>query len=483
MYYSRSKLPALGTLHLPVLERTLLWRASEQLAINSQVHPEMVALTLLAGISAAAQGRYDVSLPYGAIRPTSIYAAVIVGSGYGKSVVYEKVMNPIQEVQRQLRKKKHDRTIADEGRGFDGVRCRVDAENKQEMVREFQLLYKDATPEGLFLSLKNSIPSAALATDEAEIFFKSAMGGARGHLNTLWDGRDTIVMRASKDDVVLEDVRLMLLLMSQPEVMRDYVQKRGALGRDSGMFARFVVCAPPSVLGTRVRSLQSSQNWGVWLQAEERLRSLALENTLLAYAPFSARNVLNFTDEAAAYWIGVLNEIERQVGPGGFFAGAVDHAAKLGENIARVAALIHVFEGAAGDISEETLRIAVELCCFYSKSFFDVFMPMPQEFLDAQVLQGWFDEQRKFGVNKIRYNHVRQYAPASLRDKGRLRGAIDVLMSQGWILVYSEGRARYINLNPYFNGGMTMGGAPMGNSGEMVPFSNYTDVSTIRTRW
>lgn len=120
-------------------------------------------------------------------------------------------MLPIQRLQREVRKK----LVLSSGE-----------DDTVDMVRSFQLLYKDATPEGLFSSLLRSIPSAALATDEAEVFFKSAMSSARGHLNTLWDGRDTIVMRANKDDIILEDVRLMLLLMAQPTVVADYLEKK-----------------------------------------------------------------------------------------------------------------------------------------------------------------------------------------------------------------------------------------------------------------
>lgn len=104
MHFYQPKLPAQGALNRNLLEHTLLWRASQQLSQNAKVHPEMTALTLLAGISAVAQGLYDVQLPYGVIRPTSINVVISLESGGGKSVVFEKVMGPIQEVQREHRR-------------------------------------------------------------------------------------------------------------------------------------------------------------------------------------------------------------------------------------------------------------------------------------------------------------------------------------------------------------------------------------------
>lgn len=318
----------------------------------------------------------------------------------------------------------------------------------QEPLREFQLLYKDTTPEGLFLTLSRSVPTAALATDEAEVFFKSSMSSARGHLNTLWDGRDTIVMRATKDNIVLEDVRLMLLLMTQPGVLSDYVAKQGQQARDSGLLARFIVCAPPSMRGSRMRELHCQQEWNIWSKADQRLRKLAHANRGLAYACSSERAILKFSENAALYWIDVVNEIEAQMGAFGRFEACPDHASKLAENIARVASLIHVFEGYDGDITTDTVKVATDLCCFYSGEFQRVFLPPPQDVQDALLLQSWFDGLRQFNKFSVRYNEVRQNGPVPLRDKKRLKDAIDVLVGCNNISIYTEGKTRYISLTP-----------------------------------
>lgn len=431
MFTSRKKLPPPGSINHKALEHTLLWSASEELAYNSKVHPEMVALTLLGGISAVAQGRFDVKLPYGVIRPVSINALIVVESGYGKSVVYEKVMMPIQRLQREVRKKSV--SLADED----------DAVN---VLRSFQLLYKDVTPEGLFASLQRSIPSAALATDEAEVFFKSAMSGARGHLNTLWDGRDTIVMRANKDDIVLEDVRLMLMLMAQPAVVNDYLEKKGALARDSGMLARFIVCAPDKRADVRVRTLGDQQDCKLWEVVERRLDKLARNNLSLRKGAVF-RLPIEFERDAASYWIDIVNEIEVEMMPGGRFEHVKDHASKLGENIARTAALIQIFEMKSREITVSSLIVAVELCCYYSMSFNKVFLPVPRFVQEAQVLYSWLLERLRNGCQSLSYNVVRQCGPASLRDKMRLKEAVDYLVLNGLARVYMDGKTKKIGLN------------------------------------
>jgi hypothetical protein len=431
-----------------------------QLSQNCQVQPDMTILTLLAGVSAVAQGRYDVFLPYGVTRPTSLATLIVAESGEGKSVVYEKVMNSIQAVQREQRRR-HDQSMAarrpprKEAKGGKTLEERKGQEHCEECLeplREFQLLYKDTTPEGLFLSLSRAIPTAALTTDEAEVFFKSSMSSARGHINTLWDGRDTVVMRASKDNMVLEDVRLMLLLMSQPGVLKAYVTQQGQQARDSGMLARFIVCAPPSIRGQRVRYQHSQQNWDIWSEADDRLHQLARDNLILTSAPRTERTILTFSELAAAHWMDVANEIESQMAPSGRFQACPDHASKLAENIARVAALIHVFEGGEGAITTDTVMAATALCSHYSEYFQQVFLPPSQEVQDAQLLSAWFTVLRQYGEFSVRYNFVRQCGPAPLRYKRRLKDAIEVLLAWQQISVYTQGKTRYINLSPMLIG-------------------------------
>lgn len=231
-------LPAPGQFDVQRLAPTLLWRASNDLHLHCQVSMELTVLTVIAGISMVAQGRYDLKMPYGAVKPTSTYVLGVGGSGEGKSTVYDKVLHPIQEEQRRQRgewRKRLDnyRGELEEWRTEEKVltqsiyrkrtkKCTANHERqllkelhqqRPNPPREFRLLYEDTTPEALFSGLEKNIPSAALATDEAEVFFKGAMNRSRSHINSLWSGGSTVITRATKEDIILDDKRLMLLLM------------------------------------------------------------------------------------------------------------------------------------------------------------------------------------------------------------------------------------------------------------------------------
>lgn len=466
-------LPTPGSFNIERISSTLLWRSSNELSQNCQAPLELTVPTLLAGISMVSQGRYDLKMPYGAIKPITINMLGVAGSGEGKSPLFDKVLHPIQEEQRKQHREWRKRQDAHQGeleewRTEEKVltqsiyRKRTKggtAERERQLLRElhqrrpvppreFRLLYDDTSPEALFSGLNTRVPSAALATDEAEVFFKGSMNRARGHINSLWSGGSTVITRATKEDIVLDDARLMLLLMVQPSILQKYMEIHGQQARDSGMLARFLVSAPPSIRGRRLYSLHNSTESDVWKQAEARLTTLTKENLILIHAPDTPREVLEFTPEAAGCWMKAANEIEQQMGPGGYFEACPDHGSKLAENVARVAALIHLFEGHEGGIKPETVLISLDINLLHSDHFMQVFMPPPQEEQDAQRLNEWFNELRQFNQYHLRYNDVRQRAPRPLRDKKRLKLALDILIAQQLVDVYTFNRTRYINIMP-----------------------------------
>lgn len=473
-YPTQVMLPAPGQFSAERLGNTLLWQSCNELSQNCQVSMELSVLTLLAGVSIVAQGRYDLKMPYGAIKPTSINVLGVAGSGEGKSPLYDKVLNVIVDAQRNQRRDWRKRLDAYQGeleewrteekvltqaiyrkqtKGGTAERERQALrelhQRRPEQPREFRLLYEDTTPEALFSGLETAIPSAALATDEAEVFFKGAMNRARSHINSLWSGGSTIITRATKEDIVLDDARLMLMLMVQPGILEQYMEAQGQQARDSGMLARFIVCAPPSVRGQRFYSVHTPTEWNVWELAEARLATLTRDNLILAHAPEMPREVLEFSDQGAVCWVQVANDIERQMAPGGYYEDCPDHGSKLAENVARVAALIHLFEGYEGGIAPDTVLMAMDLCLFYSGHFQNVFMPPPQEEQDAYRLNEWFNELRQFNWRIVRYNDARQRAPRALRDKKRLSAALDILIPQQQVVIFTHNRTRYIDLMPW----------------------------------
>src|SRR3546814_9209736 len=57
--------------------------------------------------------------------------------------------------------------------------------------------------------------------------------------------------RANEDHVLVRAPRASISIMTQPEVLRDYVEKRGAVAKGSGHWARYLVAWPQSNVGYR----------------------------------------------------------------------------------------------------------------------------------------------------------------------------------------------------------------------------------------
>jgi hypothetical protein len=149
--------------------------------------------------------------------------------------------------------------------------------------------------------------------------------------------------------------------------------------------------------------------------------------------PQLQRKILKFSPQAEEMWLTISDEIEIEKRPGGRFEKATDHASKLPVNIARVAALLHFFEGFDGDISVETLYVAIEICRDCSNDFMKLFVKPPEEFSDAQILLERFDVYRERGCRYIEKNFARRRCPNLLRTNGRFYVALDRLYFDGYV--------------------------------------------------
>ena len=114
--------------------------------------------------------------------------------------------------------------------------------------------------------------------------------------------------------------------------------------------------------------------------------------------------------------------------PGGLYENAKDHASKLMENIARIAANLHIINKCHGDISWKTLNTAIHICVFFSKEYLNIFDSRPQHVIDAELLYTWLMEQaQNFNNNVLPKRWVMQYCPSKVRASKRFWSALEHL--------------------------------------------------------
>src|SRR5690606_10746323 len=95
--------------------------------------------------------------------------------------------------------------------------------------------------------------SIAITTDEGHMLFKGDAMRHVGLLNRLWDSPEVLPRdRADDDHRLVMNPRVSVSIMTQPGPLKEFLEKGGAIARESGHWARYLVGSPPSRMGYRL---------------------------------------------------------------------------------------------------------------------------------------------------------------------------------------------------------------------------------------
>jgi len=249
-------------------------------------------------------------------------------------------------------------------------------------------------------------------------------------VNGLWDGGTVNIDRVSSGRWVIEDCRLATSLMAQPKVFESFLEQRGKEARDIGLLARNLIAFPPSTQGSR----PLNQPLGLENLAKFNRRALELlQKAQKRQQSDEVRQRLKFDWLAQRRWDEIFNFVESSVGLLGHLAQFKDYAAKYADNLARIAATFHCFEGHSGDISLETLERAQAIASWYLESFKHMFSPPPlpinmQPTQDAESIRDWLANKfLETGITVTPKKRLAQYGPYRARPVHRLNPALALL--------------------------------------------------------
>lgn len=457
-------------------------RVVEEVAKNTQAPIDMVQLCALAAISITTQRLINVKLPGVGVVPTSLMLMVVAKSGERKSTVESKFFNPIREfeqskrttyeknyqqwkakhevwqVERKAVQKKLDKaiTINAPSEEIDVIRTELTQKIAQELKKPspVKILYDDSTAQALYSGLQNGLPFAGLISSEGRNVLKSGAFSDMAKLNSLWSGESIIIDRVKAESIHISDARLTTLIMVQPEVLADYMDKKGEQARGSGLMARFLFSSGQSTQGTRLMGDYNQEPSWKHLDdfnylIKEFLESSYQSSLKEVFKP----QILELSPAAEKIWINYYNDVEKNINSGGFYDNFGDHASKLAENAGRIAALINQFNFNVNIINPEIMEYAIIICQSLSNNFVNLFNLQSQEMKDAINLNSWLNEQKKYiriGEH-IKKNDILQKGPSELRKSTRLDKALDILVSEGLIDYCQVGRTKCINLYPQFS--------------------------------
>lgn len=443
--------------------------------------PALVAMSALAALSVAIQAHTDVQRDIKLTGPCGLFFCGIADSGERKTSCDGYFTTAIHDYQDREREKAkpliqaYDTDMDAWKAKRGGVQEKIKAlakDGKPTSLLENQLhdldrdrpkpprvprlIYSDATPEALASNLVNGWPSGGVFSNEGGIVLgghamnKDVAMRNMARLNQLWDGKIAATDRVTTAGYGDTTARLTMSLQVQEPTLRAFFDNTKGLARGTGFLARFLVAWPESTMGTRMFT-SPPDGWPALAAFNSRLTAI-LDRT----APVDDNGVLTpamltLAPDAKQAWIDFHNLIEAMLGTGGELYDLRDVGSKAADNVARMAALFHVFAGSIGPIDAEQIESGTQVMTWHlleAKRFLGE-LAMPPELANPMRLESWMLEWcRREGTDKIPTKAVQQFGPGGLRDKAVIDATVKELEDLGRARLVKDGKKRLIQIRP-----------------------------------
>ena len=456
---------------LPYIEHShLIANAILNTKANTQAPVDMIVLAVISAVSQSLQGLIDVEIPTGKIAPVSTVGISIANSGERKTAVENDVNKGIERftdednknhemkmTEYNIKRNIHERKTAKINKSInldDAAQCKEKVEellahskNSPEKPRLSFIKFESSTSEGFLNKMNENTANACISSSEGGVVLKSRLMQNTAIINSLNSGDDVTIDTKTAGSFKLKNARLTFHIMVQPSALESFMKKSKDDVRGNGFLSRAFVCYPTSTCGTRF-----SQGT-VFEQTSLETFNERIHHYLSKSAQLSNhqkdKQILKFNNKAKDYWFGFSNDIESKMVEGGIYQYTKDHAAKLAENAARLAALLHYFDNSSTEnISVETLNEGIQLALYFSGQFISIFSSPPQSEVNIQNLHNWFTGLNSTGIRYVKRNSIMQVGPVGTRKKKDLDAALSSLQINGQIRHVKVRNTMIIDLLP-----------------------------------
>jgi hypothetical protein len=456
--------------------------AAQAIAAMVQAPLAIAGSSVLATASLVCAPHGDVLLPFGAVRPISLFIMTVAESGDRKSAADEKALNAFDRHERNgmenylAVKQLYDNELM----AWNAERLKV-TRNKRLSLQEVTVALNnlgpkplpplhptrrsgDPTVQGLQIHLVDAHPSFGLFTSEGGQFIggyglsQAAKIHTAGILNNFWDGVPNTRIRASNEErIYLIGRRVSLHILVQPTIAGAFINDR--VLADQGFMSRFLCCAPDSIAGDRPFRDPEREDIDTLITYGKRIeRILAIEPKVKP----DTRNVLDppvidMAGEAKRLWIAFYDENEKLQGKGVLNALTKAFANKLPEQAARIAAILATVrtlsQSADGEgqlqlnkleITAADMAGGIELARYYVNEelrFVEKGLPDPQ-IDDAEVVLEWLraratkvkaDGGGKAAALLVTLAEVYRKGPRRVRRVAEAKRIMNVLLNHGHV--------------------------------------------------
>lgn len=420
--------------------------------------------SVLAAASLAVQPHFDVRLPWGELKPLSLFLLTVGESGERKTGVDDLVLGAAKAQERADMEghaedlKRYQAELASWTQAADAARKAVTTGRKGiATASEVQAAVErcgdkpeapitplrfvtEPTVEGIYKLLVAGQPSVALFSDEGGLLIGGHALNSENALKTmarwckLWDGSPFDRVRAGDGAGVLYGRRMALHQLAQPDVMSTLLADRMANGQ--GLLARCLVAWPDSTIGTR--HIEKYE----WAGDRPELKRLfAVLKGLMEAKPRSGKSAqelapveLPLAEDAKKLAVMSSNQFETLMARGGDLAELRDRTSKAVENACRIAGVLAAIEGGLSvrEIGKDHLARGLVLVQWYLSETLRIktLAQVPTEIMDAEALMRWLQDRN---MRRFYSVQVMQSGPTRIRRKEALNEVLKVLDEAGYI--------------------------------------------------
>ncbi|ELN8305168.1 DUF3987 domain-containing protein, partial [Salmonella enterica subsp. enterica serovar Barranquilla] len=430
---------------------------------------ELILIVLLGVMAFSCQDKFDVQLKNGKTF-TSLYLLFLARSGSRKSTVFRLLMEEIYRLEKELKddfllkekvyeqkfaswevelkeyKKQYSKAIRQKNCITEALEAQEECHARKPVapIRKF-LTKNDSTSEGLRKVLAQGSPSLMLGSDEAGGLFDGNLFRNTPVLNSLWGEGKIADSRASRDSYDVDDARLTMLLMMQPGLFDDFLDKQGKKAKSSGWLARLL----PIDMG-QIPELCCIPDVGTWsdepgLEGFFSILTKHLQDGIKRRENNEERICVTFSSEAQVLWDSQSEYIQEKMKKGGELHHYDDFGARFMEHASRIAAVMQMFiTPDLSIITKDTLASAFKIT-EWCLNHLIVKIDSTRKPSDSEILLFWLEEHVISNKSyDFRRHTIRRDGPNCLRNTDRLISVLNKLERDGKVQLFRERGIDYV---------------------------------------
>ncbi|WP_372811585.1 DUF3987 domain-containing protein [Pseudoalteromonas nigrifaciens] len=436
----------------------------------SQVPPAMAGQCILGALATIIQQYINAPFSDGdAYMPVSLFLLTEMASGGGKSKTTS-LYSHRELIRYQKEKRKEYRTLRDEWLAQKASMPKKDLELwllENPKPKQPMLFAKSGTLIGFLDNmLLGNTHNVAWATAEAALFLSShslTSETAKSNISQICDiwssGEFDRVLSPrynTIDENGIDSIRFTLDLQGQPPIIAPALNNEVMSGQ--GLLPRFLFAFPDSLNGTLIYNtderLDAKPEKDPRLQAYWQWCRSLLDPITDSVEKDNEGNIIRFNmpfkDRLARKTLAnYRTKKESQLRKGGELEKYSEYSKRLHENASRIAAILAYFNGKRF-ISADDIRRAT-LLTDYSMSERIRYTDKPQAGdNDAQKLISWLVKHcNKHSIKQMSYSTAQsRVTPKHLRQKQSFELIAEVLESEGYIKIITNGGSRKIQVRP-----------------------------------